>query len=478
MKVIQTISTLMDKYDYSGYDTPAGELKAIQDSSEDEMEKKILQIEIDSLNFSLYKGKPQSMFSTTDKSGLVIQEYPSLKAFNDEALAYLTERLKGTSNSRLKIRYGQILSNTKSSGKGEAIKATIDFYLVLIHENSNIDNRGHFYSDLSNVMALSISSKYKIETVTKLIIDLILNDNKPYDSFLVLIPEILSNSKYFSEKDLKRVLVKGDQIWNNKEAISISYLQMIADKSIDLANKLRQVIKSKSWHERLGNVFEDMIEIRKKDDSTGMMPLHFCEKAINSYRKAGRKEKVNELLKQLTTLKANLKLDTFNFTFDNKDIIKLYRYHKDVAKNLMTKEAKFIYGFLAHDSNIFPDLPFLRKIIKARKTSFEDFAQVTAYDINKNPKHQKTKEKSTEELDINLMKDYDWYVQIVANQFLREVFIQGLYKGKLNFRTIIDHLYKHSWIGKNITYKDSGGLPFAHNWLALIAPALMEFLIH
>ncbi|MFN9998599.1 MAG: hypothetical protein ACK52X_03145, partial [bacterium] len=80
---------LLDDFDYLGYDSPAGELKKLLETTKDEAIKHQIQIEIDCLNFSFSEGKLLPMFSTADKSGLNIYEYQTLKSFTDEAFKYI-----------------------------------------------------------------------------------------------------------------------------------------------------------------------------------------------------------------------------------------------------------------------------------------------------------------------------------------------------------------------------------------------------
>ena len=64
-----------------------------------------------------------------------------------------------------------------------------------------------------------------------------------------------------------------------------------------------------------------------------------------------------------------------------------------------------------------------------------DFANVIKYDINKN---SSKRAKGDGDLEA-ILEEYSWYVQIIAIPFLRELFKQGLYKQKINFRTVADY---------------------------------------
>src|SRR5689334_13948653 len=127
---------IVDEYSYDEYELPVGELRAILDNTDDPHLKNLIQTEIDCLNFGLAEGKLQSIFSTTDKTGMIIKEYPSISNFDTVAIQYLISRLYSTPNKRLRVRYGQILWNSKERNRGKYAQHTIDTYLDLV-KNSN-----------------------------------------------------------------------------------------------------------------------------------------------------------------------------------------------------------------------------------------------------------------------------------------------------------------------------------------------------
>lgn len=461
---------ILDEYNYSGYENPAGELKKILEHSQDATLKKLIQTEIDCLHFSIWEGKLQSMFSTTDKTGTVINEYPSTKDLDQEALQYVITRLNDTPNNRLKARYGQILWNSNVKNKGKYVQLSIDACIDLVKVGKSSDD--HYYTDFINLLFTSLISKYRSDEVKAMILREVIESNTPYDSFVILTPKILSLKKHFSEKEILSASQKSEAIYKDANLLSLGIYERITENAIGLKNALRK--STKVWNNRLGKFYEQTIDLRK-DDETGMMPLHFCEQAIHYYKVAGNKNKVQMLLKKLVHLKANLKLSTVEIKFKSKVLTQLYRYHKDVVTNMMKESPNTILEFLSKGANIFPDLKSLNEAVSKREKSFLDFAYAIKYDINKNSTNRKS---GASDLSEELFEEYNWYVQIITRHFLQEVFTHGVHNQKITFKTVIDFLYKYSWIGKNITYKNSGGEPYPHNWLAMIAPAIMEFFFH
>lgn len=460
---------LLDDFDYSGYHTPAGELKKLWEGTEDEVTKHQIQIEIDCLNFSFSKGKLQPMFSTTDKSGLNVNEYPTLKSFNDEAFNYLIDRLQATPNKRLKTRYGQILWNSELKGKGKYAQQAVDAYFdIIASEGTKTDN---FYSDVGNLLFISIACKYRSGEAKKMVIEYVIDSEPPFDSYVIFVPKILSLKKHFDKSALNDVHQKAEKIWIDSVEMSLHTYERILQITIEVAEK--SGANKKIWHHRLAEIYERIID-QRKDDETGMMPLEFCERAIHHYKLAGNRAKEKGLLKRLTELKANLKLSTIEIKFTSKELSELYKYHNEVIGRLLKHESDKIIGFLSTDINIFPSARQLNRAVAGRERSFMDFVNVIKYDINKNSSKRAKGEGNLEAI----FEEYSWYVQIVTIPFLRELFKQGLYEQKINFKTVVEFLYRHSWIGKNIVYRNSGGDRYEHNWLALIAPALMEFFFH
>lgn len=460
---------LLDDFNYSGYHTPAGELKKLCEGTENEVIKHQMQIEIDCLNFSFSNGKLQPMFSTTDKSGLNVYEYPTLKSFNDEAFNYLIDRLHATPNKRLKTRYGQILWNSELKSKGKYAQQAVDAYFdILASEGTVTDN---FYSDVGNLLFISIACKYRLEEAKKLVLGYVIDSEPPFDSYLIFVPKILSLKKHFEKSALNEIRDKAEKIWTDSVEMSLHTYERILEIAIDVAEKSGG--DKKIWHQRLAEIYERIID-QRKDDETGMMPLEFCERSIYHYKLAGNRVKEKGLLKRLTELKANLKLSTIEVKFTSKELSQLYKFHNEVIGRLLKHEPDKIIGLLTTDTNIFPSAKQLKRAVVGRKKSFMDFINVIKYDINKNSSKRTKGEGNLEAI----FEEYSWYVQIVTIPFLRELFRQGLYEQKINYRTVVEFLYKHSWIGKNIIYRNSGGDSYEHNWLALIAPAFMEFFFH
>jgi hypothetical protein len=379
-------------------------------------------------------GKLQPMFSTTDKSGLRVKEYPTLEEFDEDALNYLVSRLHSTSNKRLKARYGHILWNSEIKNKGKYAHQAVDTYFEILADESS--NKDHFYSDAINLLFISIACKYRFEETKQLVLQSVLDSEAPFDSYLIFVPKILSLKKHFEKSALSKLNQKAQKIWIDSIEMSLHTYEHILEIAIQVAVKLGT--DKKIWHQRLAEIYERTIDLRK-DDETGMMPLHFCEQAIHHYKLASNRIKEKELLKRLTLLKANLKLSTIEVKFTSKELSKLYKYHEGVIGRLLQKEPDQIIGFLSTDSNIFPNAKFLKRAVAGREKSFMDFANVTKYDINKN---SSKRIKGEGDLD-DIFEEYSWYVQIIAIPFLRELFKKGLYEQKLNFRTVSEFLYKN-----------------------------------
>jgi len=337
---VSEFQSLLDAFDYPGYNTPTGDLKKLWEKSAEERVKKHLEIQIDFLNFSFSNGKLQSMFSTTDKSGLTVNEYPSLKAFDEEAFNYIINRLQATPNKRLKARYGQILWNSELKGKGRYAQHAVDAYFdILTAEGTNTDN---FYSDVANLLFISIACKYRADEAKKLVLKYIVDSQPPFDAYLIFVPKILALKKHFEKSQLDNLNQKADQIWQDSVEMSLHTYERILEIAIEVAGKTGT--DKKIWHQRLAEIYERIVD-QRKDDETGMMPLHFCEQAIHHFKLAGNRAKEKELLKRLTNLKANLKLSTIEVKFTSKELSKLYKYHDGVVAKLLEKDPDHRFSF-------------------------------------------------------------------------------------------------------------------------------------
>lgn len=304
-----------------------------------------------------------------------------------------------------------------------------------------------------------------------MVLRFVFDSESPFDPFLIFVPKILSLKRNFDKSAHSNIHQKAEKIWNDSPEMSLHTYERILEITIEVAVKLG--MNKMIWHQRLAEIYERIID-QRKDDETGMMPLEFCERAIHNYKLANNQVKEKELLKRLTELKANLKLSTIEIKFTSKELSNLYKYQRKVIERLLKDEPDRIIGFLCIDINIFPSTRELKRAVAERKKSFMDFVRVIRYDINKNSAKPAKGDGNLEAV----FEEYNWYVQIVTIPFLRELFKQGIYEQKINFKTVVEFLYKHSWIGKSISYRNSVGDRYEHKWLALIAPALMEFFFH
>ncbi len=466
------ISNLIDQFDYSKYETPAAQLKARWEASIDALTKKLLQTEIDALNFSFHDGEPQSMFSNTDANGEV-HEYPSIKSLDLESLSYLEARLNETPNSRLKVRYSQLLFNALKKGNGKFAKEAIDRNIELISAARD-GNDDHLYSDISNALHISFKSKYRVEDVKQIILNRIVDDPDPYEAFVILVPRILDFNNLLTRPELEALALKANKIWEGSEKLPLSSIERICENGISISNRLNS--DRKLWYSRMGTMWEKALNSRKKDDTSGMMPIHFCELAIENFQKAGEKEKEKELLKLLTELRSNLKLNTFEITFTAEETEQFRSTNKLFVSRVLELEPEKIFGFLASDETLFPNTQKLKEAVKGRGNSFFDFAQVIKFDINKNSRQENTRLIDDVKLEA-LMEEYQWYFKFISMPVLRGIFVDGNKAGKVGVKEMVDFLRKNSWLAKGIIYKDSGGEPSRHNWLAMIAPGLLEFFI-
>ena len=66
----------------------------------------------------------------------------------------------------------------------------------------------------------------------------------------------------------------------------------------------------------------------------------------------------------------------------------------------------------------------------------------------------------------------------ISNFTIREltwIFQKGIVKGTLNYESLVNYLYRKSWIGKTYSEKDYDGKPEEYCWMHLIAPSLFDF---
>lgn len=463
---------LVNSSDYEA-DRYLRSLKYLLDHTDDTDQKDELQTDIDALGFQLEEGLAKPYYTSTQKDGSVY-EYPSIKAFNQEQVRYLSSRLTIISNLNIRSRYAQVLYNAAFSNRHLYAKEAIESYTKLIHSilKSNVDREeGSFriLKKVSNLYFISVKTKHQLPEVKSIIIDLLFKNkfftDSARDNLMIL---VLDQRRTFGTEVLTQCLKLCGTIYKRNQD---DYdRENIGKLAIKLAKTLN--VDAKKWHKYLAQTYEKNID----NDGTGIVSTDSCRKAIEEYKLAGDKKNEKRLLEKYADLKKSIKLGKFEHKFQSKELKQLFDHYKAQAKKVATMSPDKIYNFLAHGNDIFPNIKWVKEAVKKKKHSFMDYVVTIKYDINKNAARRITTDQDRELSKI--YEEYHFYIQLSALHYLNLIFYYSCLNRKVNYRTLIEHLYKNTWLGKKISRLNTVGEVKEYNWLAVINPGLMEFFFH
>lgn len=450
-------------------------IKDLIEDNKDNQEK--LFFEMEAFHFVLSDGRANGYSKNIKPDGVSIYEYPDATELSKDALIYYLERSKNTLNNSLKIRYLQILVSSEQAEYLQlCFKDLVDSYLLEIENylpsKTLSENAYDIWVLFKCAFLLAKKTKYKTEIAAKLCVDFFLSKDYPKSAKYKLLAIIIENKKYYTADQLDSFYSSTIELSDTAPYCTDCFAM---EKLLSVAKKLAQIIGKpfKEWHEKLAVTYEKEMQNRK-DDSSNMMPMHWCEKAIEQYQFSGNNVKIKELHVKYAEYRKDFKLDTFSTELDKNEMTEWYDYLDKKAKNLIARnDPQTLLNYLSQGNDIFPNITWLQEYAKKKDESFFDSMSISKADTNKN-----FSKKIITEDDHNwhkIFESYQYYLDFSVLPFLRRFFYFGFIKQKVCFNTITKYLQSNSWIGNTLASRDSGGNKILYNWLSLIAPALYNF---
>lgn len=452
-------------------------LKELMENTSDTAEKLLLEYEMEAFHYVLRDGGAKGYTSSPENDGVTVWEYPDIKKVSKEALQYYYTRISQTRNNSLQLRYLQIIVSAGDKTLTPlCFNPLIDGLITEIKKFrafEEIASGAHNLRVLiKNAFILAKRAKYKLSEISELcyaffergypvsgkyrLVELIINNRKCYTK------EVL-DSCYQACIDLSLITPYCDDL---------SAMERLCAVGIKLAKIVGHPFKE--WHEKLGIAYEKEMNKRMLDDKHNMMPMHWCEKAIEQFQQAGMPIRVKDLYVQYAAIRKNFKLDSYRTEFDREAMTEWYDWLDHQAKYLiMHNGTEALLHYLSYGNDIFPNITWLKEYAERKEDSFLDTISISKADTNKNF----SKKVITDE-DHNWHRIYDsysYYSDFHVLPFLRRIFFYGFLKQKICYNTIIEHLQHKTWIGCTLVSKDTGGNEIRYNWLSLIAPALFNF---
>lgn len=438
------------------------------------------QWEVEVFLFS-FRGSRLFSFSTSNGKEIgEVKEYPDLNELQVEAFDYIKRRATTAVSNVLKARYSHILwysiSKKNKSYAENAIRYYIasinDYYRLIINEGvkESTFELGRLYE---NLIALVSEIKYSVAELKELTYFLLIKEDKlPFYTKHGILDDMLQYPKIFKADDFSNVLILFEKRLISKldEGGDFTLVNYHLPTAIKIAQKIKSDVLR--WYNEIGESYLRMAK-KEVDDERNWIKLDLFSKAIDAYRKAGNKEKKNEVEQLYFLLKPNVKLDEYKVDFDEDTVRKLNEHNNELkkkAKKLLKETPSYIYSIIAKGT-FFPKYQDVLEVVKCRDNSFFDGITAVYFDSNKNitTPNQESNEK------YELLKAYGMRVNETLLPFLHYVIILGIKSGYLTTRNFLEFLIQNTWIGKPVINYDLGGHPVQTNWATLIIPAIADF---
>jgi hypothetical protein len=385
------------------------------------------------------------------------EHYPNFALFDDD-LEYIKLRAKNVLNPKYKAKYNQLLWESRHK-HNDYTKQAIENYLLFLKDISipPDDYLSHniFEDYFKNLFILCQTANYKKEEARQILLSLL--DTKKINGY-----KECSLMKFITEegKKIDAVTLQTFFDYSTKVIEGNIYPDFIGDYLqllVILCQKIN--LSPKPYHNKLAEFH--IAQSQRREES---FVVHvFYLKALAEYKKAGNKEKIEEVSILLEKAKRNINFKTVKTEFTDE---KLQEFWEEVIKMIdkITEQcsSKNIYEYVMLSPNIFPKAEVLNQNVRPVML---DLVSTMTFDINKNVSG---KQKG----GIN---GYFLYIQNFSIQHLQMIFAKGIKNGKISFESLIEFLKNNTWYGQDFTFTNADGEIEGFDWIELLSPSLSSF---
>lgn len=427
---------------------------ALRDKIKDENTKKLCSYELYFADFSIKNG----ILIPKIQSGA--NAYPTLELFDDN-LEYIKTRANNVQNPKYKAKYNHLLWLSPQKHIDFAKKA-IESYLLLL-KNSSFSAEDNlqclsFCEYFKNLFILSQTVNHKKDDIINYAISLLESDKLNDITKYSLMDFIIENGKKIDSSVTQKFFdYSKNKISNLDERVLESYLKLL----IILSQKLKLKAEQNEFQEKLGDYYISKV---KKEKYEGLVAHYYYINALEEYKKANNKEKIEQTAVLLEQAKKTIDLKKVYFEIEDENLNKLWDSTKEETTQLIENgNAKDIYVDLI-SGKLLPKAAFLNEEIKP---DMFDLVSTMTFDINKNVRKNKS-------FAINA---YSLYINNFSIKKISLVFSKGIKSGKISYESLIDYLKNYSWYGHDFTYLDTNNEIKGFNWIELLSPSLQSFFV-
>jgi hypothetical protein len=431
-------------------------ITALRDKTEDNNIKKLCSFELFFADFSIKRG----VHVPKRQSGGSI--YPSLDQFDDN-FEYIKIRANNVKNLKYKAKYNHVLWLSPQK-RTDFAKQAIENYLSLLQNSSLTVNDSlqchSFVQYFENLFVLCQKVNYKKDEVINYFLSLLesqkLNDFTKYS----LMKFIIENSK-----KNKPTILHTFYDYSKKliEHIDARVLERYLELLVILSQRLN--ISPSEFHEKLGDFHISQL---KTERNKGFIAHDYYSNALQEYKKANNKGKIEQTVVLLEQAKKTIDLKRVSIELEDENINNALNQWWDIIKKKTTHliekgNDKDIYKYLILEE-LFPKAATLNK--GAKPFEFDIFTTIV-FDVNKNISKNKP----------SAINSYSLHVNSLSTNHIWLVISKGIKNGKISYDSLIDYLENNSWYGRDFTYLDTNNETQGFNWIELLSPSLQSFFI-
>lgn len=428
----------------------------LRDKIEDKEIRKKCSYELFFNDFFIKKGVHVPNFQINDNV------YPTLELFNDN-FEYLKARSIAVQNPKYKAKYNHLLWLSSIKHIDFAKQAVDSYFSVLKnwkYSSTEIPLNRSFSQYFENVFLLSQTINYNKDEIIGLLRE-VLSNNKLNDYTMCVLMKFIVDKIKKNDKLLFQEFYNYSKTKINK--VEYKVIEQYLDLLILLSRKLG--LDPSEFHVRYGDYHLKHIKDHNKE---GLTAHFFYMKALDEYRKANNKQKLEETTVLFEQAKRKLDLKKITFELEDQSAVEMFnKLWEDITStinNLIEKgESEDIYKYLIVEK-ILPNCSDFNDNVKS---PLQDLVSTITYDINKNASKKKS----------GGIDSYSLYINNCSLRHIGLVIIKGIKSGKISFESLIHFLKDHCWFSEDFTYRDSNGDRQGFNWVELLTPSLHNFFI-